>query len=120
MLEHQTNSVVKTSVSSGKACVLGQASLLVLRFDFGTGGSVSNHVVSLYVDPPADSLGLAPPSAPDALLTVTDDGNFRFDGIHFYPGASPGAGAFDEFRAGTSYAAVTPNATPRATVLTVR
>lgn len=119
-LEHLSGGIVTNGVSSGKACVQGQASLLVLRFEFGTGGSVSNHLVSLYVDPPADTLGLAPPASPDATLVVANDGNFRFDGIHFYPGAGPQAGSFDEFRVGTSYAVVTPNALPRATLLMVR
>jgi hypothetical protein len=119
-IQHVTNGTVAATESTGKTCVQGETALLVLRFQFGVGGVSSNHVVSLYLNPTDYTLGVAPPATPDAVLNIAGDAAFQFDGIDFYPSASPLQGSFDEFRLGTSYAAVTPTTIARGTVVILR
>jgi hypothetical protein len=76
--------------------------------------------VSLYLNPTDYTLGVAPPATPDAVLNITGDAAFQFDGIDFYPSDSPLQGSFDEFRLGTSYAAVTPTTIAGGTVVILR
>ena len=87
------------TVTSTGAFSPNTTALLVVRLTFAAGAA---DTMSLWVNPP---LGAALPVTPNASLTIGTD--WTFQQINFRPQVL-GAMTMDEFRMGTSYAAVTP------------
>jgi hypothetical protein len=90
-------------VTTTVAATVGQTYLMVLRIRFA--GVLASNTVDLFINP--WPLGGDAPSVPTASLS-TNAANFKFSRIMWYPGYGVNQGSLDEFRLGTTYAAVTP------------
>ncbi len=90
-------------VVTGTAATLGQTFLMVLRIRCA--GVLASNVVDVYINP--GQLGGAPPAVPSATLSVASS-IFKFARVYWYPGDGANNGSLDEFRLGTTYAAVAP------------
>ncbi|GCE15862.1 hypothetical protein [Tengunoibacter tsumagoiensis] len=88
-----------TVFNSNVQVQVGQTAILVLRIDFS-----SNTSASLFVNP--GSLGNGAPSSANAQ--ATSNLAVTFQSLTYYGGDGTNQSSFDEFRIGTSYAAVTP------------
>lgn len=88
-----------TLVDTGVSSVVGQTYLMVLKMEFGP-----TNTVSLYINP--ESLGGEAPATPTLVLQSTSQ--LTIQNLYTFNGAGSNQGSFDEFRIGTSYAAVTP------------
>lgn len=80
---------------------INQTALVVLKMEFVDENTTN---LELYVNP--IELGGGAPAIPD--VSVTYEGTFEFRQLTFVPFQSPGGGAMDEIRFGSSYASVTP------------
>jgi len=109
-------SILRThEVKANYGSVVGSpdTTLLVTRWDFGTVGSSSSNVVSLWVNP---TLGVTPSGAPDSYVSASTNMN-----ILYYSTRTSAANIleFDELRIGETYADVTPFVVPEPALLGV-
>jgi len=91
--------VVTTTVPA----MVAQTYCMVMRMRLA--GVAPSNIVDVYINP--WPLGGEAPATPTATLAIITNG-FNFARLVWYPGSQPHYASLDEFRCGTSYAAVTP------------
>jgi len=108
-----------TYTDTGVGRTLNDTYLMVLKFEFLTGGEGESALwtdgsdrITLYVNP---TEGLALPDVAGTVLNTSTD--ISLLNVQFYPGSGANNGALDELRFGTSYADVTPIPEPATMLL---
>ncbi len=100
VLEQRGGPPAGSQIASPLQAISGQSALLVVRADFGTGGTDR---FTLYADPT--------PGGPEPLAGVVKS-DLRLGGFRAVTLYSTGAFSLDEIRIGTTFADVTPTAVP--------
>lgn len=90
-------------ITTAVPATVGQTFFMVMRLRLA--GNAPSNIVDLYINP--SPLGGEPPATPTASLAIATN-YFNFARLVWKPGNQPNYGMLDEFRLGTSYAAVTP------------
>ena len=99
-VRHNGNGTGATYTTNNSAFVVGNVNLFVVKYTFGSGGTVS-----LYANP---TPGGTEPTPNVTVSTGTDASNLQTIGFKVNSGTSAGNWDFDSLRVGDSWADVTP------------